>query len=106
MLAQEPGNPAKDPAYETLAKAFDSLRTHDYDTAIAFFEKAAALAPDRADIRKNFAYTLLKTGDSEIAREQFGEAIRLEDAAGTPNLHLALEYAFLCYEARDNASAP
>jgi tetratricopeptide (TPR) repeat protein len=78
---------------------------HDYDTAISFFEKATALAPDRADIRKNLAYTLLKTGDSETAREQFGEAIRLEDAAGTPDLHLALEYAFLCYEARDNASA-
>ncbi len=78
MLAQEP----KDPAYNTLAKAFDSLRAHDYDTAISFFEKAAALAPVRADIHKNLAYTLLKTGDSETAREQFGEAIRLEDAAG------------------------
>ena len=30
----------------------------------------------------------------------------LQDAAaGSPDLHLALEYAFLCYEARDNASA-
>ena len=79
---------------------------HDYDAAISFFEKAATLSPDRADIHKNLAYTLLKTGDSETAREQFGEAIRLEDAAaGSPDLHLALEYAFLCYEARDNASA-
>jgi hypothetical protein len=44
---------------------------------------------------------LLKTGDSEAARDQFGEALKLEPA----DLHLALEYAFLCYEARDNASA-
>ncbi len=107
-LAQEPKDPAKDPAYATLAKAFDSLRGHDYDAAISFFEKAATLSPDRADIRENLAYTLLKTGDSETAREQFGEAIRLgfEGAsAGSPDPHLELEYAFLCYEARDNASA-
>jgi hypothetical protein len=43
----------------------------------------------------------LKTGDSEAAREQFGEAMRLEPS----DLHLALEYAFLCFEARDNAPA-
>lgn len=97
LLAQEP----KDPAYEPLAKAFDSLRARDYDIAISFFEKAAVLSPERADIRKNLAYALLKTGDSDAAREQFGEAMRLEPS----DLHLALEYAFLCYEARDNASA-
>lgn len=104
-LAQEPGSPANGPAYATLTKAFDALRVHDYDAAISFFDKAATLTPDRADIHKNLAYTLLKTGDSETARDEFGAAIRLEDAAGTPDPHLALEYAFLCYEARDNASA-
>jgi tetratricopeptide (TPR) repeat protein len=96
-LAQEP----KDPAYDTLAGAFDALRTRDYDAAIALFEKAATVSPDRADIHKNLAYTLLKTGDSDAAREQFGEAMRLDPA----DLHLALEYAFLCFEARDNATA-
>ncbi len=77
------------------------MAAHDYDGAISFFGKAAALSPNRADIRKNLAYTLLKTGDSETAREQFGEAMRIEPA----DLHLALEYAFLCFEARDNAPA-
>ncbi len=96
-LAQEP----KDPAYEPLTRAFDSLRARDYDTAISFFAKAAAVSPDRADIHKNLAYALLKTGDSEAARAQFGEALKLEPA----DLHLALEYAFLCYEARDDAPA-
>jgi len=95
------GKAAPDPAYATLTKAFDALRAHDYDAAIAFFEKAATLAPERADIRKNLAYTLLKTGDSEAARDRFGEAMRLDPA----DLHLALEYAFLCYEATDNAPA-
>lgn len=43
----------------------------------------------------------MKTGDSDGARAQFGEAMRLEP----DDLHVALEYAFLCYEARDDASA-
>ncbi len=93
----ETGNPA----YEPLAKAFDSLRARDYDAAISAFGQAATLAPQRADIHKNLAYTLLKTGDSEAAREQFGEALRLDPS----DLHLALEYAFLCYEAREDAPA-
>ena len=90
-----------DPAYQPLTKAFDALRVHDYDTAISYFRQAAGLAPSRSDIRKNLAYTLLKTGDSEAAREQFGEAVRIDPA----DLHVALEYAFLCYEAHDEAPA-
>ena len=73
----------------------------DYDTAISAFRDAVALAPSRTDIRKNLAYTLLKTGDSEAAREQFGEAMRLDPA----DSHVALEYAFLCFEATENAPA-
>jgi len=47
----------------------------------------------------------LKTGDSESAREEFGEAMRIEESHrdAPSDLHLALEYAFLCFEARDNA---
>jgi len=95
-LAQTP-----DAAYESLTKAFDALRGHDYDSAIALFQKAEKAAPDRADIRKNLAYTLLKTGETELAREEFGEAARLEPG----DFHVALEYAFLCFEARDDALA-
>jgi tetratricopeptide (TPR) repeat protein len=90
-----------DPAYPVLTQAFDALRVRDYDSAIVLFGKAAGIAPLRADIRKNLGYTLLKTGESEAAREQFGEAMRLDPA----DLHVALEYAFLCFEARDNAPA-
>jgi tetratricopeptide (TPR) repeat protein len=96
LMAQTP-----DAAYVPLGKAFDSLRNRDYDSAITSFEQAAALAPERADIRKNLGYTLLKTGDTEAAREQFGEAMRIDPA----DLHVALEYAFLCFEAYDDPSA-
>jgi Tfp pilus assembly protein PilF len=92
---------ANDPAYRPLSQAFDALRARDYDTAISYFRQAIDLSPARSDIRKNLAYTLLKTGDSEAARLQFGEAVRIDPA----DLHVALEYAFLCYEARDEAPA-
>jgi tetratricopeptide (TPR) repeat protein len=96
-LAQE----TTDPAYETLARAYSALQARGYDAAIELFRRAAALEPGRADIRKNLAYTLLKTGETEAAREEFGEAMRID--AGDD--HVALEYAFLCYEARENAPA-
>jgi tetratricopeptide (TPR) repeat protein len=102
--AQAPGpaaDPPKDPAYDALTHAFDALRAHDYDAAIASFRKAADLAPGRADIRKNLAYALLKTGENEAAREQFGEAVRIDPS----DFHVTLEYAFLCFESRDEAPA-
>src|SRR5580700_1534384 len=85
-----------DPARSSLTQAFDALRLHDYETAIVAFRKAAAVSPERADIRKNLAYALLKTGDPEDAREEFGEAMRSDPA----DFHAALEYAFLCFEAK------
>ncbi len=88
-LAQAPG-----PGYADLAQAYEALRSADYDRAIAAFERAAALEPTRADIRKDLAYTLLKTGRNAAARDQFGEAMRLDPADPS----LALEYAFLAYE--------
>jgi len=95
-LAQAP-----DASYEPLSKAFEALKARDYDSAISLFQKAVTLSPRRTDIRKNLAYTLLKTGDSDAAREQFGEAMRLDPS----DAHVALEYAFLCYEAREDAPA-
>lgn len=44
---------------------------------------------------------MLKTGDTDAAREQFGEAMRIDPADD----HVALEYAFLCFEATENAPA-
>ena len=90
-----------EPAYEPLTRAFDALRVRDYDTAIAQFQKAKAASPGRGDIRKNLAYALLKTGETDSAREEFGAAMRLDPV----DFHVALEYAFLCYETQTDASA-
>ncbi len=98
MYAQD--GPPKDASYEVLTQAYDALRVKDYDRAVADFEKAAQLSPKRADIRKDLAYTDLKIGETDGAREEFGEAMKLNPA----DTHVALEYAFLCFEAQDRTS--
>ena len=52
------------------------------------------MVPDRPSIRKDLGYTLLKVGETEAAREQFAAAMRLDPG----DVHVALEYAFLCFE--------
>jgi len=90
-----------DPAYQPLERAYQALRDKAYDQAIASFGQAIALSQNRASIRKDLAYTLLKVGENEAARDQFGEAMRLDPA----DQHVALEYAFLCYETKQQAEA-
>jgi Flp pilus assembly protein TadD len=96
VAAQNP-----DPAYRSLEQAYAELRQKDYDQAIAGFRQAAELAPGRASIRKDLAYALLKIGDNEGARDQFGEAMRLDPS----DQHVALEYAFLCNETKQQITA-
>jgi Tfp pilus assembly protein PilF len=90
-----------DPAYSALDRAYAALRDRNYDVAVASFRDAARISPLRADIRKNLGYVLLKIGESEAARDQFRNALKLEPGDD----HLALEYAFLCYETRQKAEA-
>ena len=90
-----------DPAYEPLTKAYAALRARSYDDAIANFQKAVAAAPQRTDVRKDLAYTYLKVGENEAAREQFREAMRRDPK----DFHVALEYAFLCNETKQQAQA-
>jgi Flp pilus assembly protein TadD len=90
-----------DPAYGPLEQAYAALREKSYDQAIAGFRQAIALAPNRAAIHKDLAYALLKVGENEDARDQFAEAMRLDPG----DRHVALEYAFLCYETKQQAIA-
>ena len=96
VSAQEP-----DPAYRPLQHAYDTLQNKEYDQAISAFRQATELAPNRASIRKDLAYTLLKIGENEAARDEFAEAMRLDPT----DQHVALEYAFLCYETRHQTEA-
>ena len=99
-LSQTPQT-TTDPAYAELDKAYQDLRAKEYDRAIAGFERAIALAPDRPSVRKDLAYTLLKVGETPAARDQFAEAMRLDPGDD----QVALEYAFLCYETHQEAPA-
>jgi tetratricopeptide (TPR) repeat protein len=90
-----------DPAYTPLAKAYDCLRAHDYDAAISAFRQAVDLAPARSSIRKDLAYTYLKTGENELAREQFRVAMEIDPA----DIEVALEYAFLTNESKQQPEA-
>lgn len=92
---------SSDPAYQPLAHAYERLHARDYDAAIAGFLQAIEAAPGRASIRKDLAYTYLKIGENELARDQFAEAMAL-DPADDP---VALEFAFLCYETKQQAQA-
>ena len=90
-----------DPAYEPLARAYESLHARSYDAAVSGFLQAIDAAPGRASIRKDLAYTYLKIGENELARDQFAEAMALDPADD----QVALEYAFLCYETKKQAQA-
>lgn len=80
---------------------YNALRLKDYDRAIAQFREAIVASPGRAGLHKDLAYTLLKTGQNEAARDEFAEAMRLDAA----DQQVALEYAFLCYETKRQAEA-
>jgi Tfp pilus assembly protein PilF len=90
-----------DPAYQPLTRAYDALRARDYDTAVANFLKGIELAPERESIRKDLGYTYLKIGENELAGDQFREAMRL----APDDVQVAMEYAFLCYETKQQAQA-
>jgi Tfp pilus assembly protein PilF len=90
-----------DPAYPALTRAYEALKTRDYDTAIANFLKGIEAAPGRASIRKDLAYTYLKVGENILAREQFREAMTIDPK----DTQVAMEFAFLCYETKEQAQA-
>ncbi len=86
----------------SLDSAYDALRARDYPTAIAAFLHAIDAAPSNLRIRKDLAYTYLKTGENALALDQLREAMRLD-----PNDNaVALEYAFLCHESPGPAPCP
>jgi Tfp pilus assembly protein PilF len=92
---------APDAAYPALSRAYEALKIRDYDNAIADFIKGIAEAPGRASIRKDLAYTYLKVGENILARDQFREAM----ATDPQDTQVAMEFAFLCYETKEQAQA-
>jgi tetratricopeptide (TPR) repeat protein len=75
-------------------QAYAALRARDFDNALRHFEAALRDPSAPLHIRKDYAYTLLKVGRREEARDQF-ERLWTADAADGNS---GLEFAFLCYE--------
>jgi len=99
-LAQPSGAPSG-PAAEPLNRAYAALKAKDYEAAISGFLEAVKLTPQRPAIRKDLAYTYLKVGENDLAREQFHQAM-LQDPK---DLAVAMEYAFLCNESKQQVQA-
>ena len=68
-------------------RAYDELRVKQYDAAITLFRQAIAETPGQIGLWKDLAYTLLKTGENEAARDAFGEAMKLQPS----DTHVAME---------------
>jgi tetratricopeptide (TPR) repeat protein len=79
-----------------LKEAYQALAAKDYDKAIIFFRKGLSAESGKASAHKDLAYTLLKTGENEEARDEFEAALHLDPADETA----ALEFAFLAYETK------
>ena len=67
------------------------LKNKDYDRAVAAFESGLQANPGNVNLRKDYAYTLLKIGESETARDQFAEI----EKSAPRDWQAALEYGFL-----------
>jgi len=77
-------------------EAYKALAGKDYDRAIALFRKGLSAGAGKVSIHKDLAYTLLKTGENEEARDEFEAALALDPTDETA----ALEFAFLAYETK------
>ena len=71
-------------AQSVLDRAYNALRAKEYDQAIRLFQQGLAVDPANIPARKDLAYTLLKTGDSEAARWHLRDALTFD-----PNLPAA-----------------
>jgi tetratricopeptide (TPR) repeat protein len=79
-----------------LNEAYRALASKDYDQAVALFRKGLSAGAGKAAAHKDLAYTLLKAGENEEARDEFEAALRMDSTDETA----ALEYAFLAYETK------
>ena len=83
-----------------LPRPYPALQAKNYEQAVALFLQATAAAPKNTALRKDLAYTYLKTGEREVARDSSARP-----CGSIPPIPVALEYAFLCFETRKEAEA-
>jgi uncharacterized Ntn-hydrolase superfamily protein len=69
-------------AYEVLDRGFEALAVGEQTAARAFFEEAAALAPDDDQLRLWLALAVFDSGDEERGRRLYRSALAAEPRSG------------------------
>jgi tetratricopeptide (TPR) repeat protein len=64
-------------------------QTHDYDSAVATYEKALAQSPENQELRRAFADALMDMGNSPAARAEFEKILKADPDDGATYLRLA-----------------
>ena len=91
LAAQSP-DPARDPLEQALAQGYAALQASDLLDAIQHFESAARMAPVRASIHNELAYTYLKTTNEQTAQDIFRYVLQLNPRDQQATLDLAFSY--------------
>ncbi|MBI3207924.1 MAG: tetratricopeptide repeat protein [Candidatus Solibacter usitatus] len=88
-------------AFQTADDAYLALKEKDYDRAAAAFRAAMAQNPSRLEWRKEYAYTLLKMGETAEARDEFAEIVR----QSPKDWQAVLELGYLNHETKRTREA-
>jgi tetratricopeptide (TPR) repeat protein len=89
-LAQEPAK------YESLlASAQQAQARGEFEAAADFYQQAAGIHPEIAELKANLGLMYYQTNKSEQAADAFRQAIRLKPELFVPNLFLGLDFVKL-----------
>ncbi len=94
LYSQSVARELSGPARELLDAAYAHQQASRLDEARQAFARALDLDAENSNARLDYAYLLLRTGETEAGRDQF----KLVLAKRPSEERLALEYAYLCYE--------
>jgi tetratricopeptide (TPR) repeat protein len=87
VLSKIPESDADSQVLGMLAYAYS--QTHDFDKAIATYEKALAQDPDNTDLRRAYAEALLNGGKNDKARQELQKVLKAEPDDDASFLRLA-----------------
>ncbi len=75
-----------------MREGVESYNTGHYDRAVEFFNEAAGLHPDYADVFFKLGLSMLRHGDHEQARARFLEALRINKKYTEARFYLGVSY--------------
>jgi tetratricopeptide (TPR) repeat protein len=76
-----------------IQKAYESILSHDFEKAIAWFEKAIAVEPDNAAYHYKLSITYARSNKLKKAIDHAEEAVRIEPQRESFQFHLQALHA-------------